>query len=73
MNISTLSGQLFKDIPDLHHHAGLVPLLVVVAVLLLDDDVISNLQPVSREPPVLSGDKLAWLERKSVTENTADY
>ena len=27
---------------------------------------------VSREPPVLSGDKLAGLERESVTENTAE-
>ena len=82
--------------PDLHHHAGLVPLLGVVAVLLLDDDVVSDLQRrketgaagqsllhvelpltvslrslVSCEPPVLSGDKFAWLERESVTENTA--
>ena len=27
---------------------------------------------VSCDPPVLSGDKLAWLERESVTENTAE-
>ena len=27
---------------------------------------------VSSEPPVLSGDKFAWLERESVTENTAE-
>ena len=27
---------------------------------------------VSREPPVLSGDEFAWLEREGVTENTAE-
>ena len=27
---------------------------------------------VSCEPPVLSGDKLAWLKRESVTKNTAE-
>ena len=27
---------------------------------------------VSCDPPVLPGDKLAWLERESVTENTAE-
>ena len=82
--------------PDLHHHAGLVPLPRVVTVLVLDKDMITDLErreatgalgqpllhvelpptvglssPVCSKPPVLSGNEFAWLERESVTNNTA--